>query len=177
LMGSPRFACGFFAMGARLAPGKIGGKLEEMRGAWGEMHAAFWGHRLRLVVVALTSTGIWFLHLLQIWMFTIALRTDVPLLSALALAPLALLAGLLPLTFAGIGTRDAALVLLFAPYMAAADAAALGVLCTLRYFLPALGGLPFIGGRVAALGKLRQKNVDRFSLATTRPENSLPGSP
>ena len=53
--------------------------------------------------------------------------------------------GLLPLTFAGVGTRDAALVVFYAPYFDAPTAAALGLLCTARYLLPAMGGLPFAG--------------------------------
>ena len=56
------------------------------------------------------------------------------------------LAGLLPLTFAGVGTRDAALVLLYQPYFSTPTAVALGILCTLRYLLPAVAGLPFIWG-------------------------------
>jgi len=98
------------------------------------------------------SLAIWFLHLVQIWMLILALNAAVPFLDNLALAPLAILAGLLPLTFAGIGTRDAALIFFFAPYMAAPVGAALGLLCTLRYVLPAIAGLPFLG---AYLGVLR----------------------
>mgnify|MGYP005847060875 CR=1 FL=1 len=75
---------------------------------------------------------------------------------------MALLAGLLPSAFAGIGTRDAALVLLFGPYMTAADAAALGVLCTLTYFLPALGGLPFIGGACGGTAKDTRQKAEQF---------------
>lgn len=77
-------------------------------------------------------------------MFILALRTSVPLIESLALSPLAILAGLIPLTFAGIGTRDAALVFLYAAFLSAPEAAALGLLCTARYFLPALAGLPFL---------------------------------
>ncbi|MCG8507710.1 MAG: hypothetical protein MI741_00645, partial [Rhodospirillales bacterium] len=74
-------------------------------------------------------------------------------LSTLALAPLAILAGLVPFTFAGIGTRDAALIFLFSPFMDAGTGAALGLLCTMRYVLPALGGLPFIGESLSRLKK------------------------
>jgi hypothetical protein len=51
-------------------------------------------------------------------------------------------------------------VFFYAPYMAAPVAAALGVLCTLRYVLPAILGLPFLGPAIAQLGglqKLRRK--------------------
>ena len=78
------------------------------------------------------------------------------MLAHLALAPLAFLAGLLPLTFAGVGTRDAALIAFYQPYMNAPTAAALGLLCTSRYLLPALGGLPFLGQYLTTIKKMRQ---------------------
>jgi uncharacterized membrane protein YbhN (UPF0104 family) len=81
----------------------------------------------------------------------LALRGWVPFLDNLALAPLAILAGLIPLTFAGVGTRDAAVVGLYAPYLAPAAGAALGLLFTSRYFLPAIMGLPFVHRYLTAL--------------------------
>lgn len=145
LLGSKGMASLFFTNTIRFTPRKISMKFHALQGSWDEMHGYFWESPGRLIVMALVSLGIWFLHLVQIWLFTLALHTEVPFMSSMAIAPLALLAGLLPLTFAGIGTRDAALVYFFAPYMNPAKAAALGVLCTMRYILPALGGLPFIG--------------------------------
>lgn len=164
LLGSTHFARFCFGMGERFAPGKTKSKIAALHASWIEMHGYFWQDKGKLARIAANSVFIWFLHLVQIWMFTIALRESVPFLSNLALSPLALLAGLLPLTFAGVGTRDAALVLLYAPYMSAAAGAALGVLCTLRYVLPALMGLPFLGLAIAEMGgleKLRQAKRGR----------------
>ena len=121
------------------------------------MHRYFWSSKARLAKVTLMSVFIWFLHLLQIWMFILALRAYAPFLANLALSPLAILAGLLPLTFAGVGTRDAALVLFYAPFFAAPTAAALGLLCTARYLLPALGGLPFASRYLTAV----ERKVER----------------
>jgi uncharacterized protein (TIRG00374 family) len=146
LLGSQRLATAFF----RFA------RLSRLSAAWAEMHAYFWASKARLVTVALTSIFIWFLHLLQIWMFILALKAYAPFLANLALSPLAILAGLLPLTFAGVGTRDAALVLFYAPYFNAPTAAALGLLCTARYILPALGGLPFAGRYLTAAQTRRE---------------------
>ncbi|MDQ2919087.1 MAG: flippase-like domain-containing protein [Verrucomicrobiota bacterium] len=134
LLGQPRFAAFFFE--------RV--HLTRLSEAWREMHDYFWSSKSRLTSVALTSIFIWFLHLLQIWMFIRALKAYAPFLANLALSPLAILAGLLPLTFAGIGTRDAALILFYRPYFDAPTAAALGLLCTARYILPALAGLPFV---------------------------------
>jgi len=143
LIGSARFARYFFATAATVAPAKTAAKLSTLGASWGDMHAYFWAGKTRLVTVAATSVFIWFLHLLQIWMFILALKAWAPFLANLALSPLAILAGLLPLTFAGVGTRDQALIVFYAPYFTAPTAAALGLLCTARYLLPALGGLPF----------------------------------
>ena len=62
----------------------------------------------------------------------------------IALLPVAIVAGLVPLTFAGVGVRDAALVLLLSPYIGAPTAAALGVLFWLRYLVPGLLGSPLL---------------------------------
>ena len=87
---------------------------------------------------------------------TCALPIWAPPVISFALAPLAILAGLLPLTFAGVGTRDAALVALYAPYFSAATGAALGLLCTSRYFLPAIGGLPFLNQYLSTVKQFKK---------------------
>lgn len=145
LIGSAGFARFFFGLATKFLPAKIGGKFAKLEASWTEMHAYFWASKARLFKVTSMSVFIWFLHLLQIWLFILALKAWTPFLANLALSPLAILAGLLPLTFAGVGTRDAALVVFYAPFFDAATGAALGLLCTARYVLPAIGGLPFIG--------------------------------
>jgi hypothetical protein len=151
LLGSRRFAGFFFGLGQRFAPAKMKAKFEKLAGSWGEMHAYFWSSKRRLAIVTSMSVFIWLLHLLQIWLFILALRASCPFLANLALSPLAILAGLAPLTFAGVGTRDFALILLYAGYFDAATAAALGLLCTARYVLPAIGGIPFFQRYLAQL--------------------------
>jgi hypothetical protein len=145
LISSRGFADAFFNWGQQYAPQKIGDKLANLQSSWGEMHDYFWRDRAQLSLVTITSIFLWFLHLCQIWLFILALKAWTPFLANLALAPLAILAGLLPLTFAGIGTRDAALVFFYSSYLNAPTAAALGLLCTSRYFIPAVAGLPFMG--------------------------------
>ncbi|MEB3280500.1 MAG: lysylphosphatidylglycerol synthase transmembrane domain-containing protein [Lyngbya sp.] len=145
LLGSRQLADYFFLLCRKIAPKKLGEKLKNLQISWGEMHDYFWGDKTQLLKISATSVLIWFLHLLQIWFFILALKAWTPFWANLALSPLAILAGLLPLTFAGVGTRDTALVLLYQPYFGPTTAAALGLLCTSRYFLPAVGGLPFLG--------------------------------
>lgn len=156
LLSWPAFARSVFAAGQRIAPGKMRRKLDRLSDSWQLMHDYFWSDRRQLAIVTLTSIVIWFLHLLQIWFFILALRAFAPFLANLALSPLAILAGLLPLTFAGVGTRDAALILFYQPYFAAPIGAALGLLCTSRYLLPAIGGLPFLGQYLLQLKRWQQ---------------------
>ncbi len=156
LLASKKFAYLFFLVARKIAPKKLRVKLETMQVSWGEMHDYFWRDRVQLIKITGTSIFIWFLHLLQIWFFILALKAWTPFLANLALSPLAILAGLLPLTFAGVGTRDAALVLFYQPYFDGATAAALGVLCTSRYLLPAIGGLPFLGQFLATVRGIKR---------------------
>lgn len=156
LLGSRSFARCFFERGQAIAPAKIARKIAPLQAAWLEMHQYFWGDRRQLATITLISIFIWFLHLLQIWFFILALNAWTPFLTNLALSPLAILAGLLPLTFAGVGTRDAALILFYQPFFNAQTAAALGVLCTSRYLLPAIGGLPFLSQYMATVTVLQR---------------------
>lgn len=164
LLGFRSFAEIVFKITARAAPARIRPRLEQLQIGWREMHDCFWRRRSRLALVGATSVFIWFLHLLQIWMFILALRAQTPFLANLALAPLAILAGLLPLTLAGIGTRDAALILFFRPYLAAPTAAAVGILCTMRYVLPAIGGMPFVAQYLPSLNLARKGMIKNHGL-------------
>ena len=155
LLGYPGFAQTFFLIAGKFAPQKIGQKLQKLKTSWGEMHDYFWQDKGQLIKITFTSIFIWFLHLLQIWMFILALRAWTPFLINLALSPLSILSGLLPLTFAGIGTRDAALIFFYQDYFNEPTGAALGLLCTSRYFLPAVIGLPFLGQMLAAKNKFK----------------------
>lgn len=155
MLGSQSFANWFLAIAIRLAPQKLKSKLQKMQVSWGEMHDYFWSDKQQLLIITTTSVFIWFLHLLQIWLFILALKAIAPFLISLALSPLSILAGLLPLTFAGIGTRDAAIIYFYQDYFNEATGAALGLLCTSRYFIPALIGLPFLGQILGAAKKIK----------------------
>ncbi|NET09176.1 MAG: flippase-like domain-containing protein [Merismopedia sp. SIO2A8] len=153
LLAWPQFARVFFITAQRIAPKPIQSKLEKMAKSWQDMHTYFWRDRTQLFKVTGISLFLWFLHLLQIWLFILALKASTPFVINLALSPLAILAGLLPFTFAGVGTRDEALILLYAPYFDKVTAVGLGLLCTSRYLLPAIGGLPFLSQYLSVLKK------------------------
>lgn len=160
LLSSQRCADWFFNAIVKLVSKPVAKKVRAMQTSWQEMHRYFWQDRQQLGLITLTSIFIWFLHLLQIWLFILALTAVVPFLASLALSPLSILAGLLPLTFAGIGTRDAAIIYFYQDYLNPATGAALGLLCTSRYFIPALIGLPFLGQMLGAV-KSRRAFIER----------------
>jgi glycosyltransferase 2 family protein len=108
-------------------------------------------HRLRFAGILGLSCGLWFLHLAQIYLFFVALRSTVAVSTVFAYVPIGLGIGLLPFTIGGMGTRDSALIYLFAPYESAALMAGIGILCSMRYWVDTLLGLPFF--HVYSFGK------------------------
>jgi glycosyltransferase 2 family protein len=98
---------------------------------------------IKIWTLSLLAIFLWFLHLLQIWLFIFSLSPNVDFLVSLAITPIAIFAGLIPLTFSGIGTRDFSFIYFYSAYFSAATGAALGILATLRYVIPAIVGIPF----------------------------------
>ncbi len=122
-------------------PGKLRGKAEPML------------RSLRLISrspsllgwVILFTVLNWFASILQVALAYLALGTPVPLFFTAGALPLAIFVGLLPLTLSGMGTRDSAMMVLFAPYAPANVSLGVGILYSLfGYWLPALVGLPFL---------------------------------
>lgn len=109
----------------------------------------------RLLAILASAVLLWVLHLVQ---FSLALRAAGGSASAALIwsrVPMAIFLGLLPVTFAGMGTRDAAMAYFLGGAIGTGPALALGVFATLRYVLPALAGIPFVarlraGGRAGA---------------------------
>lgn len=140
---SRRFARAVFLVLRLASPDRFVAAIAGMEEVWTGALAAFWRDRKRAALVVALTVAIWFIHLVEIWLFILAVGVNVPFLAHLGIAPLVMMASLVPVTLSGIGTRDAAIVLLYGPYMAAPTAAAVGLLVILRYLAPALVGLPF----------------------------------
>jgi len=98
----------------------------------------------QLCWVLVVSIFLWFLHIAQFLVVFRALHSDVSAFLVFGLVPLAILVGLIPLTVAGVGTRDSAMIYFFAPYESPALVAGVGLFSSLRYFVPGLLGLPFL---------------------------------
>jgi glycosyltransferase 2 family protein len=98
----------------------------------------------RLGTIIAVSPALWVLHMIQIFYFFRALNSDVDFLLVMALTPIAILVGLLPLSVAGMGTRDAALVGLFLPWVPASTLVGVGLLLSTRYWIPSALGVFFL---------------------------------
>ncbi|MBU2468687.1 MAG: flippase-like domain-containing protein [Proteobacteria bacterium] len=100
--------------------------------------------RVLLAVVLLTAAN-WFASILQTWLIFQALGSTVTLGFTASALPVAIFVGLLPLTIAGMGTRDGAMVYLFAAYATPSQAVAAALLYSFfGYWLLAVVGLPFM---------------------------------
>lgn len=116
-------------------------KLHDLADGWPGLLRLLRGRRRAVVSFSL---ALWLTHLIQIWLFTLALSARVPFTVAASLSAVALMAGQVPFTIAGLGARDVVLVVLLASYMTPESAAAMGVLMSTRNFLPPLMGLPIV---------------------------------
>jgi uncharacterized membrane protein YbhN (UPF0104 family) len=101
------------------------------------------------VSLTVWSLALWSLHLLQIGCFLQAAGVDVGVRETIARVPPAIFAGLVPLTLWGVGTRDAALIHLFADLAPASTMAVVGMLTALRYVVPGAAGIALVPGAFA----------------------------
>lgn len=149
----------------RLLPGRFK-RLHELADGWPDLLATLRGRR---AIILAFSVFLWLVHLIQIWMFTIALAAPIPFTVCASLSAVALMAGQVPFTVAGIGARDVALVALLAGYVPRETAAALGIVIATRNLLPPLAALPIMRPYVAAV-------VDqaRAWRAMSRPTTAVP---
>lgn len=128
----------------RLGPSGLERLVEPVLRSWLDLIARLVHRRSQLVAALLLTLVIWAGHFLQIAMMAWALGITGPWLELVSLFPIIILAGLLPVTIAGIGPRDAAIVVLAGPLIGYPVAAALGVLFWLRYLVPGSIGLIFV---------------------------------
>lgn len=148
LLSSDRVTKLLFGAIQRLLSGPRFAKVRAMSLGWPDLHRGLQGRR---AVILLFSVFIWAVQLTQFWMFAMALARPVPFTVIFSLCSLAMFAGLVPFTFAGIGARDVALVVLLSPYMTPEGAAALGILAMSRSILPSLAALPIMQPYLAGM--------------------------
>jgi len=85
------------------------------------------------------------LSLLAFYWLMLAVHAQVPFMAVLAFMPLSIFIGLIPLTLAGMGTRDAALIHFLTPYALPSQSLSAGLLFALQgYWIAAILCLPFL---------------------------------
>lgn len=102
----------------------------------------------RLAGIICISGILWASHFIQFYFIFRALGSDIGLGLILSRIPLALYVGLIPVTLAGIGTRDSALLFLFSSLVSTEIIVGVGIFASIRYFVPGLLGLPFLNSQI-----------------------------
>ena len=97
----------------------------------------------------------WTLPILEAKILFLALGTNIPLSYLAAAFPLALFIGLLPITVAGMGTRDSAIIYLFSSFSQPATSLGVGLLYSFfGYWLFSLIGLFFMRRTISNMNNL-----------------------
>jgi len=131
--------------GARaLFPGKLV-ELTDVFYSYAQNHGS---PRKHLVKINSITLLLWMVHTLQFVFFFFALNISLPIALIATYTYCSVFVGLMPVSVAGIGTRDLTIVYLFKGIIDYNRAISIGLLCTLRYILPTLVGLPFFASMV-----------------------------
>lgn len=125
--------------------GRFEDKIRQLFAAFG----AFRQHPRRFFQLSLISLASWIAALSMMYSLTLVFQADLNVLQVLALWPMAIFVGMLPLTVAGMGTRDAAFVTLVAwtstqPVDKASILAATLAYALVATWLTAVVGIPFM---------------------------------
>lgn len=147
LVSSSRVARFGAAMVERLHMGRLQ-RVQSLVDGWPGLFRSLGRRRAGVILLSML---LWLIHVIQIWMFTVALAIRVPFTVSASLSAVALMVGQLPFSFAGLGARDVALVVLMRAYVRPESAAALGLLISTRNLLPPLAALPIMRPYVAKL--------------------------
>jgi len=99
----------------------------------------------KILPILFYSAILWSIIILETKMLFLALGANIPIVYIFAAFPLSVFIGLIPITLAGMGTRDSAIIYFFAHLTNSSTCLAMGLLYSFfGYFLLALLGLPFM---------------------------------
>ncbi|MFN0058513.1 MAG: lysylphosphatidylglycerol synthase transmembrane domain-containing protein [Planctomycetota bacterium] len=134
-----------------------------------------WARQPRAMLqTVLGSIGTWGLGAATLAALCLAFGQAVPVAVVLATFPLAVLAGLVPLTISGVGTRDAAFVLLLSAHVPVEEATLIGFGYTVfAYWFLTLIGLP---AALRALSALAARPSRTASVAAHNPSEPVSAS-
>ncbi|MFQ5560050.1 MAG: lysylphosphatidylglycerol synthase transmembrane domain-containing protein [Nitrospinota bacterium] len=121
-----------------------GGCIKHVKGV-SEVFRHFFIHKNYGMAVLVIGVLIWGLSALQVFVLYKAVGQSVPLLFSVAVVPVVVFVGFVPITVAGMGTRDVAFVFFFSMYASDSSSIAVAMFFSLfRYWLLALLGVPFL---------------------------------
>lgn len=117
--------------------------LEKINHAFGILEQAL-RYKKILALGILSSALNWFLSIVQVYFLYMAFGALVSIPVILTYLPLTIFVGLLPISIAGIGTRDSAMIAFFNGYATSSQTVAMGLgYSLLSYGLFAILGIPF----------------------------------
>jgi len=101
--------------------------------------------KIILIAAALVSGLNWILSILQVYWLFRAVDSTVPLSAVFAFHPLSTFVGLIPVTIAGVGTRDSAIIYFFKEFASAEQSLTVGILYGIQaYWTIGLVCLPLL---------------------------------
>ena len=114
--------------------------------------------KILLLSIVLISLLFWGGHLFQIYMFFQSANVEIPYIQVIYYMPIAIIVSLVPITVGGLGTRDATLLFLLSSIYPTESIVLAGLLISLRYFIPGILGMFFIGNYKKYADELKKKN-------------------
>ncbi|MCK4826033.1 hypothetical protein KA005_60355 [bacterium] len=85
------------------------------------------------------------------------MSSSIPWVSIFCGVPIAIIIGILPISFAGIGTRDIAFLTIFSQWDSMSLLVCVGIFSHLRYLVPGILGIPVVHRYLSELS--RQRNT------------------
>lgn len=102
-------------------------------------------HKKLYLTTQIVSITNWLATSVMIYYFFIALGVTISFITVVATLPITIFIGLIPITIAGMGTRDAAMIKIFSDFATPSQALGVGILYSfLNYWLAIIIGLFFL---------------------------------
>jgi glycosyltransferase 2 family protein len=97
------------------------------------------------IFIVIIGICIWIGSALQAYVLYKALGQEIPIIYCVAVVPIVIFVGFIPITIGGMGTRDAAFIYLFSEYASSSASITVAMFFSLfRYWILALIGIPFL---------------------------------
>ncbi len=98
----------------------------------------------KFFIYQICNLTFWILNIFQLMIYGLALNMNFFSISGILVIAITILSGLIPISFAGIGTRELTLTILLESFFGETKPLLFGILFTSRYIVPALLGLLFL---------------------------------